>query len=57
MTEIPTGEGKLYLATVIDLYSRRLLACPIGEHPDAGWPATRSRSPPRPAAAATRSTA
>ena len=27
------GEGKLYLATVIDLYSRRLLACPIGEHP------------------------
>ena len=35
MTEIPTGEGKLYLATVIDLYSRRLLACPISEHPDA----------------------
>src|SRR3954447_22325442 len=34
MTEIPTGEGKLYLATVIDLYSRRLLACPISEHPD-----------------------
>jgi putative transposase len=26
ITEIPTGEGKLYLATVIDLYSRRLLA-------------------------------
>jgi len=35
ITEIPTGEGKLYLATVIDLYSRRLLACPISEHPDA----------------------
>jgi transposase InsO family protein len=34
ITEIPTGEGKLYLATVLDLYSRRLLACPIGEHPD-----------------------
>jgi putative transposase len=34
VTEIPTGEGKLYLATVIDLYSRRLLACPISEHPD-----------------------
>jgi putative transposase len=34
ITEIPTGEGKLYLATVIDLYSRRLLACPISEHPD-----------------------
>lgn len=35
MTEIPTGEGKLYLATVLDLFSRRLLACPISEHPDA----------------------
>jgi transposase InsO family protein len=35
ITEIPTGEGKLYLATVIDLFSRRLLACPISEHPDA----------------------
>jgi putative transposase len=35
ITEIPTGEGKLYLATVLDLYSRRLLACPIGEHPNA----------------------
>ncbi len=34
ITEIATGEGKLYLATVIDLYSRRLLACPISEHPD-----------------------
>jgi transposase InsO family protein len=35
ITEIPTGEGKLYLATVLDLYSRRLLACPISEHPNA----------------------
>ena len=34
ITEIPTGEGKLYLATVLDLFSRRLLACPISEHPD-----------------------
>ena len=34
ITEIPTGEGKLYLATVLDLYYRRLLACPISEHPD-----------------------
>ncbi|MFE5096875.1 hypothetical protein ACFRCI_42845 [Streptomyces sp. NPDC056638] len=25
MTEIPTGEGKLYLSTVIDLFSRQLL--------------------------------
>lgn len=31
MTEIPVaGHGKLYLATVIDLYSRRLLAASVG---------------------------
>ena len=35
MTEIPTDEGKLYLATVLDLFSRRLLGCPTGAHPDA----------------------
>jgi putative transposase len=39
MTEIPTGpEGKgpkLYLATVIDLYSRRLLGAATSRHPDA----------------------
>ena len=35
MTEIPTDEGKLYVATVLDLFSRRLLACPTSEHPDA----------------------
>jgi putative transposase len=35
MTEIPTDEGKLYLATVLDLYSRRLLGYPTGAHPDA----------------------
>jgi len=35
MTQIPTGEGPLYLASVLDLYSRRLLACPISEHPNA----------------------
>src|ERR1019366_3182336 len=34
-TEIPTDEGKLYMATVLDLFSRRLLACPTSEHPDA----------------------
>jgi len=38
-TEIPTGcDGrgtKLYLATVIDLYSRRLLGAATGLHPDA----------------------
>jgi transposase InsO family protein len=35
MTEIPTDEGKLYLATMIDLYSRRLLGYPTSAHPDA----------------------
>lgn len=39
MTEIPTGPDgrgpKLYLATVIDLYSRRLLGAATGVHPDA----------------------
>jgi len=35
MTEIPTDQGKLYLATVIDLYSRRLLGAATGLHPDA----------------------
>ena len=35
MTEIPTVGGKLYLATVIDLYSRRLLGAATGLHPDA----------------------
>lgn len=34
VTEIPTDEGKLYLATVLDLFSRRLLACPTSEHPN-----------------------
>ncbi|MFF3787977.1 IS3 family transposase [Streptomyces sp. NPDC001933] len=36
MTEIDTGEGKLYLATVIDLFSRRLLGYAMGAHHDAG---------------------
>lgn len=35
MTEIPTAAGKLYLATVIDLYSRRLLGAATGLRPDA----------------------
>jgi putative transposase len=35
ITEIPTGEGKLYLATVIDLYSRRLLAAATSLRCDA----------------------
>ena len=35
MTEIPTAAGKLYIATVIDLYSRRLLGAATSLHPDA----------------------
>jgi transposase InsO family protein len=35
MTEIPTDEGKLYLSTAIDLYSRRLLGYATSCHPDA----------------------
>ncbi|MFD5463358.1 IS3 family transposase [Kitasatospora sp. NPDC127059] len=35
MTEIDTGDGKLYLATVIDLFSRRLLGYAMGAHHDA----------------------
>jgi transposase InsO family protein len=35
MTEITTGEGKLYLSTAIDLFSRRLLGYATGCHPDA----------------------
>ncbi|MFV0535483.1 MAG: IS3 family transposase [Cumulibacter sp.] len=35
MTEIPTAGGKLYLATVIDLYSRRLLGAATALSPNA----------------------
>ena len=35
LTEIPTEEGKLYLASVLDLASRRLPGFAIGEHHDA----------------------
>jgi len=35
ITEIPTGAGKLYLASVIDLYWRRLLGAATSRHPDA----------------------
>ncbi len=34
LTEIPTDEGKLYLATVEDLASRRLAGFAVGEHHD-----------------------
>jgi transposase InsO family protein len=36
MTEIPVpGHGKPYLATVLDLYSRRLLSATVGLSPNA----------------------
>jgi hypothetical protein len=35
LTEIETGESKLYLATVIDLFSRRLLGYAMAERHDA----------------------
>jgi putative transposase len=34
-TEIPTGQGKLYLASVMDMASRRVLGFAFGEHHDA----------------------
>jgi len=57
MTEILIAAGKLYLATVIDLYSRRLLGAATGLHPTPSWPARRSRWPSRPAAVPIRSLA
>ena len=34
-TEIATGEGKLYLASALDMASRRVLGFALGEHHDA----------------------
>jgi putative transposase len=34
-TQIGTGEGKLYLASVLDMASRRVLGFALGEHHDA----------------------
>jgi transposase InsO family protein len=34
-TEIATGEGRLYLASVLDMASRRILGFALGEHHDA----------------------
>src|SRR5215213_10621427 len=34
-TEIPTDEGKLYLDSVLDMGSRRIVGFAIGEHHDA----------------------
>ena len=55
LTEIPTDEGKLYLAAVQDLASRRVAGFAIGEHRPAtpSWPRRRSGKWPWPSAAAT----
>ncbi|HEU5474697.1 MAG TPA: DDE-type integrase/transposase/recombinase [Actinophytocola sp.] len=50
MTEIPTDEGKLYLSTAIDLFSRRLLGYATSTHPDANSLVRPSRWPWRRAA-------
>ena len=34
-TEVPTDEGKLYLASVLDMASRRVVGFAVGEHHDA----------------------
>jgi putative transposase len=33
-TEIPTDQGKLFLASVLDIYSRRIVGFALGEHHD-----------------------
>ena len=35
LTEIPTGEGVFYLASILDLHSRRCVGFALGEHHDA----------------------
>jgi hypothetical protein len=47
MTEIETDEGKVFLATVIDLFSRRLLGYAMGERPSrtsTAWSTVASRT-------------
>ena len=44
-TEIKTGEGKLYLASVLDMASRRVLGFALGEHHDAALACGRSPCP------------
>ena len=56
-TEIATGEGKLYLDSVLDVASRRIVGFALGEHHDADLPTPHSRWRSRCAAARTPSTA
>jgi len=34
-TEVPTDQGKLFLASVLDIYSRRIVGFALGEHHDS----------------------
>ena len=52
LTEIPTTEGKLYLAAVEYLVSRRLLGFAMSDRQDASWLWPRCGWPPPSAAAA-----
>ena len=42
-TEIPTDEGKLYLESVLDMGSRRIVGSAVGEHHDADLATTALR--------------
>ena len=37
ITDIPTAEGWLYLAVIIDLFSRRVVGCSMAEHLRTAW--------------------
>ena len=54
LTEVPTDEGKLYLAHVEDLASRRIPGFALSEHHDAPLAVAALRWPRRSAAAASR---
>jgi putative transposase len=52
-TELPTDEGKLYLDSVLDMGSRRIVGFALGEHHDADLAQRRCRWRSRSAAART----
>jgi putative transposase len=43
LTEVPTWEGRLYLAVVIDCFSRRVVGWSMAEHMRAELVSMRSR--------------
>ncbi len=56
-TEIPTDEGKLYLDSVLDMGSRRIVGFALGEHHDADLSTAALRMRSRSGAARTPSAA